>query len=56
MDLSCTENKVNQRFPMYLMPGEELNETPAGDVSEDHHRSSNVKMKLSGSSADCGII
>ena len=35
MDLSCRENQVNQLLPVYLMPGEELNETPLGDVSED---------------------
>jgi len=35
MDLSCFENKVNQRFPFYLMPGQEVNETPLGDMSQD---------------------
>jgi hypothetical protein len=52
MDLSCESNRLNERFPMYLMPGEELNETPEGDTSECHHKSSRVKIKLSGSSAD----
>jgi len=40
MDLSCRENQVNHLLPVYLMPGQELNETPQGDVSEDfksHH-------------------
>ena len=54
MDLSCRPNRLNERHaPMYLMPGEELHETPGGDVSEDHGSSSAAKMKASGSSAVC---
>lgn len=41
MDLSCRPNKANERFPFFLMPAEEIHETPAGDLSEDlrpaHH-------------------
>ncbi len=33
MDLSCSENHLNWRHGTYLMPGQELHETPDGDVS-----------------------
>ena len=35
MDLSCTENTANERYPFFLMPGQEVHETPEGDLSED---------------------
>ena len=41
MNLSCHETRVNANGVTYLMPGQELCETPEGDVTEDrclHHR------------------
>lgn len=35
MDLSCVTNRLNDQHATYLMPGQELHETPAGDVSQD---------------------
>lgn len=36
MDLSCHENRLNERYGTWLMPGEEMHETPLGDVTQDH--------------------
>ena len=56
MDLSCVTNRLNDQHATFLMPGQELHETPDGDVSEDHGNSSTVKMKGSGSSMACGTV
>lgn len=38
MDLSCRPNRLNERHATYLMPGQEMHDTPEGDLSEDHCR------------------
>ena len=45
MDLSCRPNRLNERLGTYLMPGQEINETPAGDESADH-ASSHLKEEF----------
>lgn len=35
MDLSCHANRLNDQYATWLMPGQEMHETPQGDVSQD---------------------
>ncbi len=56
MDLSCATNRLNDQHATYLMPGQELHETPEGDMSCDHGNSSTVKIKGSGSSMARGTV
>ncbi len=46
MDLSCAENRDNARYQTYLMPGDEINETPEGDLTEDHRRRTSKTRRL----------
>ena len=36
MELSCHTNRLNDQHATFLMPGEELHDTPQGDVTQDH--------------------
>jgi len=46
MDLSCHANRLNERHPLYLMPGEEVHETPDGDLTEDHRQLHKTRHKI----------
>ncbi len=37
MSAPCQPNRLNEQYASYLMPGEELHETPEGDTGEGHH-------------------
>lgn len=41
MELSCHENRLNARHQTYLMPNEEMHETPDGDETRDSRLSFN---------------
>ena len=40
-------NRLNERMPVYLMPGEEMHETPDGDMTQDRSARSRQRGRQS---------
>ena len=45
--MSYGPNRLNDRLPVYLMPGEEMHETPDGDLTQDRSQHTHLRRTRS---------